>query len=283
MDPLAIVNQFHSLAKNPQNRDTIVKDQGCLAGLVLFMDNNDPEVIKLVLQTLLLLAEHGPNKKIMLSELGMLESLKSLAENERFSNTPEIKQQASLLLNHLQGRSTSRSTDRAAAMQRIHKAPPTSQKFFVGSSNKKAKLIILQINGLTEATKKTCEEYLLTVRGVVSFTFDMTKLRCMVRTVQSVTAEALCNAIAKSKVITADQIIKNKFGEEVLLLCGRKVDIPDEEKAKLDIEEDFPDYLPEEDPVETSKTAVARPGDKDSGSSGWFGGVKSFISNTLYW
>lgn len=48
--------------------------------------------------------------------------------------------------------------------QRIHTAAPTSQKFFVGSSNKKAKLVILQIEGLQdESTRKLCEKSLLGV------------------------------------------------------------------------------------------------------------------------
>ena len=51
--------------------------------------------------------------------------------------------------------------------QRIHTAGPTSQKFFVGSSNKKAKLVILQIEGLQdESTRKLCEKSLL---GVYKF------------------------------------------------------------------------------------------------------------------
>ena len=48
--------------------------------------------------------------------------------------------------------------------QRIHTAAPTSQKFFVGSSNKKAKLVILQIEGLQdESARKICEKSLLGV------------------------------------------------------------------------------------------------------------------------
>ena len=37
----------------------------------------------------------------------------------------------------------------------VHAVAPTSQKFFVGSSNKKAKLIVLQVTGLQEDTKST--------------------------------------------------------------------------------------------------------------------------------
>lgn len=278
MDALAVVRHLHSLAEKPENRETIVKDQGCLPGLVLFLDNKESEVVLLVLKTLQLLAEHAPNRKVMHNEVGMLESLKKIKEDTRFDSTPEIRSRSTKLINQL-----NRPSRQTTSHSRVHTVAPTSQRFFVGSSNKKAKLIVLQINGLhDESTKKVCEECLLTVRGVVSFTFNLVKKRCMVRVIQTISAETLCKAIEKSKILTAKQIARNKAGEEVIISFGENPSVPNEEKAKVDL--DFPDYLPEEDPVETSKTAIARTGDKDKGGgSGWLSGVSSFISNTLYW
>ena len=60
------------------------------------------------------------------------------------------------------------------------------------------------------------------VRGVVSFTFNMPKKRCMVRVTQAVSAEMLCRAVETSKTMTAEQIAKNKSGEEV---CSLEFDI----------------------------------------------------------
>jgi len=75
----------------------------------------------------------------------------------RFTQTPEIKSRAVKLINLL-----TRPSRQTSAQSRLHTVAPTSQKFFVGSSNKRAKLIILQINGLhDESTRKTCEECLL--------------------------------------------------------------------------------------------------------------------------
>lgn len=55
--------------------------------------------------------------------------------------------------------------------QRIHTAAPAQQKFFVGATNKKAKLITLQIKGLKDdTTRKICEENLLAVSTVVLIT-----------------------------------------------------------------------------------------------------------------
>lgn len=45
MDALSVVSQLRDLASEPQNREVIVQDQGCLPGLVLFLDHKDPEVL----------------------------------------------------------------------------------------------------------------------------------------------------------------------------------------------------------------------------------------------
>jgi len=272
-----VVRHLHALAEKAENRESIVKDQGCLPGLVLFLDNEDKAAVLLVLKTLHLLSEHTPNRKIMYNEVGMIPSLRKIMndEEESFKEDVEIKKLASSLYNKLQPPIS------RVSRQRIHTVAPTQQKFFVGASNKKAKLITLQIEGLLDdATRKTCEENLLSVKGVVSFTFNMAKKRCMVRVTPVVTPEMLCVAIEKNKLLSAEHVVRNKSGEEVVISFGRNPEIPDEEKGKVD--NDFPDYLPEEDPVETSNSALSR-GGKDDGANGWFSGVSSFISNTLYW
>ena len=50
MDALSVVSQLRDLATEPQNREAIVQDQGCLPGLVLFMDHQDTQVLFATLQ-----------------------------------------------------------------------------------------------------------------------------------------------------------------------------------------------------------------------------------------
>lgn len=50
MDALAVVTQLRDLASEPQNREAIVQDQGCLPGLVLFLDHKDSNVVLATLQ-----------------------------------------------------------------------------------------------------------------------------------------------------------------------------------------------------------------------------------------
>lgn len=50
MDVLSVVTQLRDLASEPQNREIIVKDQGCLPGLVLFLDHQSQDVLFATLQ-----------------------------------------------------------------------------------------------------------------------------------------------------------------------------------------------------------------------------------------
>lgn len=44
-DALVVVNQLRDLAADPMNRRAIVQDQGLLPGLILFLDNPNPQVV----------------------------------------------------------------------------------------------------------------------------------------------------------------------------------------------------------------------------------------------
>lgn len=86
----------------------------------------------------------------------------------RFIDIPDIKRRATSLHNQLH-----LPTVRKSKQARVHTVAPTSQRFFVGSSNKKAKLIVLQITGLhDESTKKMCEEALLQVYWTLDGKWD---------------------------------------------------------------------------------------------------------------
>lgn len=68
---------------------------------------------------------------------------------------------------------------------------------------------------LFQVTRKLCEEELVQIKGVISFTFVMNKSRCLVRCKIELSPETLCDAINKTKVLSAQQVVKNERGEEV--------------------------------------------------------------------
>ena len=66
-----------------------------------------------------------------------------------------------------------------------------------------------------QITRKLCEEKLLKIKGVISFTFVMSKSRCIIRCKVELSPEMLCDVINNTKVLSAQQVVRNERGEEV--------------------------------------------------------------------
>lgn len=268
MSALGVVEHLRNLAADPQNRATIVKDQGCLAGLVLFLDNEDVIVVITALEALKFLSEFQPNRSKMREEIGMVISLKTIMHKEGYHS--KAKQLANEVYQNIISSVKTPSSRRASE---------ASQSFFLGNLNKRAKVVTLHIKGLAnQVTRKLCEEELLKVKGVISFTFVMNKSRCIVRCKLELTPETLCDTINNTKVLSAQQVIKNERGEEVMLSFGKA---PAKSYGRGNSSA-LPDYLPEDDEdTVISDKAITRVGDDKE--NGWFSSVTSFFSKTLYW
>lgn len=272
MDALSVVTQLRDLASEPQNREVIVQDQGCLPGLVLFLDHKDPKVLFATLQALRYLAESPRNINTMKNELGMMVSLESLIK--RTDLTTDITDLAKEVHDLLNAQSQ-RPGCQTPEQQKKKKNKP---QFFINSTNKKAKSVTLHIQGLDGADQRgVCEEALLRVKGVISFTFQMALKRCTVRIRADLPTESLATAIASTKVLSAKQVVKDENGEEVLIplsTSGSKV----EENSHL------PDYLPEEEsPEKELDRAVSRTGAKQDAGGSWLNTAASFLTKTFYW
>ncbi|KAJ8033347.1 Armadillo repeat-containing protein 1 [Holothuria leucospilota] len=281
-----VVQQLRDLAADPQNRRKIVQDQGCLPGLVLLLDHNEDQVVVTALEALRFLAECSSNRPIMKAELGMMFSLEAIMHNTTSSN------RAKMLAKQVYQKLTARcvtptplqeSRNTAINQQQQMKKQPTvkpSKGFFLGT-NKNNKVVILQIKGLKDQVcRKACEEELLKTKGVISFTFDLLKGRCTLRVKKEMRTETLVAAISRTKIMSADQVLKNEQGEEIILSFGSKPALANKENAAL------PDYLPEEDsPIRGLDKAVTKPGmvgDEDKQAS-WLSTAASFISSSFYW
>ncbi|XP_071775120.1 armadillo repeat containing 1, like [Centroberyx gerrardi] len=270
MDALSVVSQLRDLASEPQNREAIVQDQGCLPGLVLFLDHQNPEVLFATLQTLRYLAELSPNIPTMKNELGMMVSLENLVD--RVGLTIDITSLAKEVYGILSA--PANPAPRTPERERRKKS-----QFFINSSSKKAKSVTLHIQGLDSTDQRgLCEEALLAVKGVISFTFQMASKRCTVRIRSDLPTESLASAIAATKVLSAQQVVRNEAGEEVLIpLNPSGVEV--EQNAAL------PDYLPEEEesPEREADRAISRTTAKDDSSGSWLNAAASFLTKTFYW
>nr|XP_046146953.1 armadillo repeat containing 1, like isoform X1 [Oncorhynchus gorbuscha] len=262
---------LRDLASEPQNREAIVQDQGCLPGLVLFLDHQDPQVLFATLQTMRYLAEWPLNVTTMKNELGMMVSLVTLMERSGLCDD------INTLSREVYGILSAPPTP----------APPSPEKerrrnkpqFFLNSSKGKNKSVTLHIQGLdSTAQRGVCEEALLKVKGVISFTFQMASKRCTVRIRSDLPTESLASAIAATKVLSAQQVVRNEVGDEVLLplsVCGGNVR---EENVSI------PDYLPEdESPESETDRAVSRTAAKDNTSGSWLGSAATFLTRSFYW
>eukprot|EP01113_Clastostelium_recurvatum_P046659 TRINITY_DN8209_c0_g1_i1.p1 TRINITY_DN8209_c0_g1~~TRINITY_DN8209_c0_g1_i1.p1 ORF type:complete len:329 (-),score=52.48 TRINITY_DN8209_c0_g1_i1:83-1036(-) len=73
---LVVVTQLLALAKEPENRPFIVRDQGCLPGLVMFMEDQNDEVVNMTLEVLHYLSLYPGNKEIMAKEPGLISGVR---------------------------------------------------------------------------------------------------------------------------------------------------------------------------------------------------------------
>ncbi|XP_071965238.1 armadillo repeat-containing protein 1-like isoform X2 [Antedon mediterranea] len=281
MDVLTVVKQLKTLASDQRNRETIVKDQGCLPGLVLFLDNSDINVVITALETLILLAHCSSNRPIIRCELGMLDSLDAIINKHGYSTKAKelARKLQSTIMTQLGSplREKQNITEKKSTAKTKHSR--YGGKAFI-AGNKKFKAIILQINGLdNQACRKICEDELLLIKGVISFTFDMQHKRCTLRTKKDLQPAVIVAAIAKTKIMRAEQIIKNEHGEEVTLTFGANPATMNKENVHL------PAYLPEEDSplrgLDKAVTRIDKQGDGDG--RGWLSSAASFISTNFYW
>uniref|UniRef100_A0A673NKX8 Armadillo repeat-containing protein 1 n=1 Tax=Sinocyclocheilus rhinocerous TaxID=307959 RepID=A0A673NKX8_9TELE len=258
-DALAVVNQLRDLAADPLNRRAIVEDQGCLSGLILFFDHPNPQVVYSALLVRFCLSQ----KKAMLGFL----------MNVQGTSPGETKLLASEIYEILQNSSSAEGEQAEAAASCRKKA-----QFFLGSTNKRAKTVVLQIDGLDDSARRSlCEEALLKIKGVISFTFQMAVKRCVVRIRSDLKAEALGTAIASTKVMKAQHVVKGEDGSDIVIPFQGDSDVVVEQNISL------PDYLPEdESPSQEQYKAVTRLGSVQDGAS-WLSTAANFLSRSFYW
>lgn len=261
-----IVSQILALAKDPANRSIIVKDQGCLPGLVLFLDHKDMVVIETAVQALTFLAENQDNRNIMWKEIGLVVSLNAIVGNSSMSDA--TRQGARTIL------------DAISPLPQ----PVSTNDWATDGLGKKSRTVTLQIKGLDDLLcRKQIEEVLLAMKGIVSFTFDMKLQRTDVRARVDLGVEEICSAIATTKSMTASQIVKTEEGKEVVLSFGKTPSTTLADKENMGAKKPLK-YLDDEtvpDAVISAK-AVARVGDAGK-AGGWLGSIGSYLSKSLYW
>ncbi|XP_048083814.1 armadillo repeat-containing protein 1-like isoform X1 [Alosa alosa] len=284
-DALAVAQQLRELAADPLNRRAIVEDRGCLPGLILLLDNSNPQVVYTALQALRFLAECRSNREKMRTELGMMLSLQNVTHKVgspgetcvcvctcRVGSPGETCVLAAEVLERL--RAVCEEEEEGAELPYSCRRP----RFFLGNANKRAKTLTLHIHGLDDTSRRSvCEEALLKVRGVISFTFQMELKRCIIRIRSDLTAETLGAAISSTGVLTAQQVVKREDGSEVLIPCVADECVCAVQGVCL------PEYLPEDESpaVEAARAVSGKPTNQEA--AGWVNTATNFLSRSFYW
>ncbi|RUS70797.1 hypothetical protein EGW08_021445 [Elysia chlorotica] len=278
-DAIAAMKQ---MASDPKKRVLLVKDQTCVGGLIIVLSNADSAVVREALLTLLLLSECPEARTVLRNQVGMTDQL------DKLTNTTDKDSELFQLSEKLKAKLT--ITKEEAQKVPLKDCSNVSSRRNSNARNQslqghRVKTIVLLLRGYQDKSDRDlCARLLLKVKGVISITFDLSKLRCIVRTKPEVKAEALAASIAKSMTMTAQQVVRNENGEESFVTFGssRSCD-PNTSYAKEN--EDLPDYLSDDsDSILVDDKALKRPSDEDKKkSTSWFSAAASFLSNSFYW
>lgn len=183
---LEVVSQLLQLSKDPENRPFIVNNDGCLSGLVLFLDNESADVVKAAVETLHNLALYEPNIAIISKEPGMFAGLNNL-----------------------------NPTDIPMVTETLKALEPKPQFTTAGGAPNNmsaAKTHVFYIKGMNNLTKHKVEESLVGVKGVVSFLIDVHTHKAVVRTLT--TPDAVISAIRQGGLVATYGESENEGGND---------------------------------------------------------------------
>ncbi|KAH6921462.1 hypothetical protein HPB50_000610 [Hyalomma asiaticum] len=172
---------------------------------------------------------------------------------------------------------------------------PAKCPSFLGQHNGAAKVVSLRIEGLcSESDRELCKEALLGVRGVISFTFDIERRRCVVRVKSDLSPRVLIQAIKSTGTMSAMQVANSTIpkapsdNKTQPSVEDPHLDVGDEASEKIeekdeDETENLPAYLPEVDSPIRQDAIVRQKKSKGSSAASWLGSAATFITKSLYW
>jgi len=168
MDQKAVALQLRKLASDPDNQTYIVREKGCMKGLLSFLDSPNPEVVMLSLQALQFLASHPSNPELLSKEPGLVAKLVNFVDSENET----IKTTASSTLDYLH--SAVNGKDDEAKKTPMIVAPPVHGYLCT--------VPLRIVEARTDMQTIRIQKALITVKGVVSVTFNKNDVLVYCRT-----------------------------------------------------------------------------------------------------
>ncbi|GAB1607251.1 armadillo repeat-containing protein 1-like [Argonauta hians] len=270
MISLASLDSLKLFAADHKQRNILLQDKTLIDGLVLLLGNESESVINTTLEIFLCLSE-CPEGKILLSHNDYLQL--QLEETVQSPNE-DISCKSMKLYEHLQSFAVTNPTNIYQTPKNERRSNLTDPSPSSTSCNNKYKTIVFHLKGLFDKhDRELCTCLLIKVKGVVSIIFDLNKSRCTIRALSKVQPEVLAEAISKSQTMSARQIVKNEFGEEVILPCS---------SDPVNTSTDGPDYLDDIDSPQPNEKAVCRNSSDGFYSGSWLRSAASYFSNPFW-
>lgn len=296
---------YQTLTNAEEQCDILCEDQTMLKFLVYVLEETTDEIALLSLKVLAALCADDSRCNVVAQTFGLTQSLELLSTGDHEFAVKEAALRLKMRLLEAKVALIAKQQEEAANMRLIcdslgdwqgdeaTKATPPQAKCpsLLGQHNSTAKVVSLHIEGLcSQSDKERCEEKLLDVRGVISFTFDMERRRCVVRVKSDLSPRVLIQAIRSTGTMSAMQVANSAAPK----LPSRSVDRPSSEATQPDDglmeatceakeSESLPAYLPEADSPIREDAVVRCKKSKSSSVSGWLGAAATFITKSLYW
>eukprot|EP01132_Coremiostelium_polycephalum_P007834 gene7834-9648_t len=256
---LSIVERLHTLSKDPDHREYIVKDQGCLPALVMLLGNEDSQVVELCLETLNLLSMNDNNKVSMklepdpnhnsthsssggtptkqqqpsntttntgsmsLNNMNKSNTSFSILINDKLpiKDGFSIKSQATTTNTSATTNNNSTTTTTTTTTTTNNTTPITLSTDRLAATNNTIQTYTFIIKGMNnESVKKQLEDCLVRTKGVISFMIDLSIYQATIR-----------SSLSSDEV---KLVIRNHLGLSSSLIIDGQEEI-----------ESSPDYLPE--------------------------------------
>mmetsp|Transcript_10789 Transcript_10789/g.27284 ORF Transcript_10789/g.27284 Transcript_10789/m.27284 type:complete len:267 (+) Transcript_10789:247-1047(+) len=231
---LLIVKKLRDLCANPANRSHIVNnDSTTISGLVVFLRNEDEEVVFTALEAINFLARNAEHRQALAKVTGLVDQVQSLMFS---SFSTRVKRMSISTYTLLQDAVSSDEKKGAEAKQKGKGAAAAETPKPI---KKPAATHTVYVQGLTtEPKRKEVESILLRKKGVISFLIDLFSQKITIRS-----------------TLTVHELVKH-INQSCSMLASTKEfqEVEDKENVSHD-------YLDEE--VEKAS--------KQEGKEGWFG------------
>ncbi|XP_075524771.1 uncharacterized protein LOC142557078 isoform X1 [Dermacentor variabilis] len=215
---------YETLMDEEEQRDLLCQDQTLLNFLVYVLQETTDEIVMLSLKVLAALCADDNRCAIVSQTFGLSPSLELLTSGAQDFGVKEAALRLKMRLLEAKVALLARQQEEAAmadmrlSFRDSHSArkdgsfvattpSPAKCPPFIGQHNGAAKVVSLHIEGLcSQSDRELCKEKLLAVRGVISFTFDIERRRCVVRVRSDLSARALIQAIKSTGTMSAMQV-----------------------------------------------------------------------------